>query len=159
MRNEIFPILGIAALDQASKALAAGLPAGGKTLIPGVAALRYTENRGMAFSFLSGKPGWVAAVSLLAAAALWLWGRKQEMNRAARAGWLMMLGGAAGNLIDRVFRGFVPDLIELLFVRFAVFNVADCCVTLGCVLLAAGLLKGIKKQAGPEENSGIRPGG
>ena len=53
---------------------------------------------------------------------------------------MMMLGGAVGNLIDRVFLGYVVDMVEVLFVSFAIFNVADMFLTIGCILMAASLL-------------------
>lgn len=46
-----------------------------------------------------------------------------------------MIAGGAGNFVDRVARGFVVDYIEPTFVNFAVFNFADCCVTVGAALL------------------------
>ena len=51
-----------------------------------------------------------------------------------------MAGGAAGNMLDRLIRGFVPDMIETLFVSFPVFNVADSCLTVGCALMMISLL-------------------
>ena len=48
---------------------------------------------------------------------------------------LLMVAGGFGNLIDRVSRHYVVDFIEVLFTRFAVFNFADCCVTIGAVIL------------------------
>ena len=49
----------------------------------------------------------------------------------------LLLAGAVGNLIDRAFRGFVVDMFNVLFMRFAVFNVADICVVVG--VIAAGV--------------------
>ena len=54
-----------------------------------------------------------------------------DMEQAAA----LVLAGGVGNLIDRAFRGFVVDMFNVLFVRFAVFNVADCCITVGVPLL------------------------
>ena len=51
-----------------------------------------------------------------------------------------MAGGAAGNMFDRLIRGFVPDMIETLFMQFPVFNVADSCLTVGCVLVMISIL-------------------
>ena len=47
----------------------------------------------------------------------------------------VVIAGGAGNFVDRVARGFVVDYIEPTFVNFAVFNFADCCVTVGAALL------------------------
>ena len=53
---------------------------------------------------------------------------------------MFIIGGAIGNMIDRVFLGYVRDMIEFTFVKFAVFNVADSFVTIGAVLLGIYLL-------------------
>ena len=58
----------------------------------------------------------------------------------------MLLGGALGNGIDRIFRGFVVDFIELAFVRFPVFNIADIAITLGAVLLVVIITLGDKNK-------------
>ena len=52
----------------------------------------------------------------------------------------MIAGGALGNMPDRLIRGFVPDMIETLFVNFPVFNIADSCLTVGCILVMVSLL-------------------
>ena len=51
-----------------------------------------------------------------------------------------MAGGAAGNMFDRLISGYVPDMIETLFVHFPIFNIADSCLTVGCVMLIISLL-------------------
>ena len=48
--------------------------------------------------------------------------------------------GGLGNMIDRVRLGYVVDMIEVEFIRFPVFNVADCFITCGCVLLMISLI-------------------
>lgn len=53
---------------------------------------------------------------------------------------MLMLGGAAGNMIDRLLHGYVVDMFEVLLFRFAIFNVADAALTVGCALMAASLL-------------------
>ena len=58
----------------------------------------------------------------------------------------MLLGGALGNGIDRIFRGFVVDFIELAFIRFPVFNIADIAITLGAVLLVVIITLGDKNK-------------
>ena len=51
-------------------------------------------------------------------------------------------GGAAGNLADRLLRGYVADLFETVFVRFYVFNIADAAIVTGCAVCAAAVLFG-----------------
>ncbi len=49
----------------------------------------------------------------------------------------LIVGGAAGNLIDRIRFGYVEDMFDFRAINFAIFNVADCCVVVGTILLAA----------------------
>ena len=141
-KKVLFWSIVIAALviDRITKELAAGIPETGITLIPGVLGLRYTENRGAAFSMLSGYPRLLGVLSLALIAAGFLWLRKKTFAVFPLAGLALMAGGAAGNMPDRLIRGFVPDMIETLFVNFPVFNIADSCLTAGCVMLMISLL-------------------
>ena len=129
----------VLAADQAVKYLACRLQAS-FTLIPGVLAFTYAENTGMAFSLLSGR-SWLlgmisAAVIVLGLLAL----RRYRLGPLPSVAAMLMLGGAAGNMIDRLLHGYVVDMFEVLLFRFAIFNVADAALTVGCVLMAASLL-------------------
>ena len=130
----------VLAADRITKALAAGIPAEGIPLVPGVIGLRYTRNTGAAFSLLSGHPWLLGVISLLVIIGAALFLRKKKLSVLLKTGLMMMLGGAAGNMIDRFATGYVPDMIEFLFMRFAVFNVADTFLCVGCALVAIGLL-------------------
>ena len=132
--------LAVLAADRVTKILARGIPEGGQTVIPGVVGLRYAENKGIAFSMLSGMPWIPGVLSLLVIVAAFVFLRKKELHPLSRAGLMMMLGGAVGNMIDRFAYGFVPDMIEVLFVKFAIFNVADACLCVGCALVVIRLL-------------------
>ena len=129
----------VLAADQAVKYLACRLRAT-FTLIPRVLAFTYAENTGMAFSLLSGR-SWLlglisAAVIVLGLLAL----RRYRLGPLPSVAAMLMLGGAAGNMIDRLLHGYVVDMFEVLLFRFAIFNVADAALTVGCVLMAASLL-------------------
>lgn len=130
----------VVAADRVTKILAPGLPADGVTLIPGVLGLRYAENKGMAFSMLVGKPFLLGILSLAVIVAAFLILRKKKLAPFPVTALMLMLGGAVGNMLDRFFTGFVPDMIEFLFVRFAIFNVADMALTIGCGLMILSLL-------------------
>ena len=94
----------------------------------------------MAFSMLSGH-SWLLGVFSAAAIALGWWILKgYRLGPVSRIAAMLMLGGAVGNMIDRLFRGYVVDMFETLFVEFAVFNVADAALTIGAGLMAASLL-------------------
>lgn len=133
---------GVFLLDRISKILSFRLPPEGLTLIPGVIRLRLTRNDGAAFSLLRGAPWLLGVISLvILLAAAWLL-RKKRFSPLLTTGIMLMAGGAAGNMADRFFTGFVPDMVEPLFVSFAVFNLADAALTVGCALVIGSLLFG-----------------
>lgn len=115
------------------------IPLGGHVpFIPYLVELSYVQNTGAAFSIFSEHTWVLALVSLLMsavlAAALWKNFFRHPLGKIPLT---LLLAGAVGNLIDRALRGFVVDMFNLLFMRFAVFNVADICVVAGGI--AAGL--------------------
>ena len=125
--------------DQAVKQLARTLN-GSLVMIPGVLAFTYAQNTGMAFSLFSGQ-SWLMGVFSGAAILLgWLMLRRYHLGTLPCIAAMLMLGGAVGNMIDRLLRGYVVDMFEVLLFRFAIFNVADAALTIGCVLMAASLL-------------------
>ncbi|MBQ2929454.1 MAG: signal peptidase II [Clostridia bacterium] len=126
-------------LDQVSKWLCTRLT-GSVTLFPGVLALTYMENTGMAFSLFSGRAWVLGVVSAVCILIGWIVLRRYQLGTISRVAAMLMLGGAVGNMIDRFFRGYVVDMFEALFVEFAIFNVADAALTVGAVLMAFTLL-------------------
>ena len=110
-------------------------PVGAMPLIPHVVELRFVLNPGMAFSLLSGKQFFLIAATgaALLLVAYWLFFRSRG-KKLQQAALILVLGGGIGNLIDRVLNGEVVDYINLLFMRFAVFNFADICVCVGVAL-------------------------
>lgn len=108
---------------------------GSVDLIPGVFRLTYCENTGAAFSMLSGQI-WVFILLTLVLCSLIVFLIAKGLVRSswARVFLMCVVGGGIGNLIDRVFRGFVVDLFDFYLIDFAVFNVADVFVCCGCVL-------------------------
>ena len=113
---------------------------GSVTLIPHVLALTYAENTGMAFSLFSGRAWALGVVSVVCILLGWLVLRRYKLGTLSRTAAMLMLGGAVGNMIDRVLRGYVVDMFEVLFMDFAIFNVADAALTVGTVLMATSLL-------------------
>jgi len=99
-------------------------------------------NRGAAFSFLSDAGGWqrwfFVTVSFLASVALVIWLRKLKPEQWQLALALsLVLGGAIGNLIDRLWLGHVVDFIQVYYRDFywPAFNIADSAITVGAILL------------------------
>jgi len=114
---------------------------GALEVIPGLVRLRYARNTGVAFSMLAGGRWLIVALNaLLIAAIIAYLAAKKPASRLLRVGLCMVIAGGIGNMTDRIALGYVIDFIELTFVRFAVFNAADICVTAGAALSALGAL-------------------
>ena len=139
MRKFYWIAAAVVIVDQLVKWLCTRL-SGSVTLIPHVLALTYAENTGMAFSLFSGRAWLLGIVSAVCILAGWLVLRRYKLGMLSRVAAMLMLGGATGNMIDRFFRGYVVDMFEALFVKFAIFNVADAALTVGTVLMAISLL-------------------
>ena len=109
---------------------------------PGVFRFRRVTNTGAAFSMLRGRTLILTVgTALLLALIVGLLARfGDRLSRTSRAGLWLVIGGGLSNCFDRVFYGGVLDFIEPLFVRFAVFNVADICIVAGAFLAALGML-------------------
>jgi len=110
--------------------------------------LTHVHNDGAAFSFLADQSGWqryfLSGVSLVASVAIIIWMRRTDAGRLLKLFALsILLAGAIGNLIDRFFRGFVIDFIDLHYQTFywPIFNVADILISAGVVLLIFSDLK------------------
>jgi len=110
--------------------------------------LTHVHNDGAAFSFLADQSGWqryfLSGVSLVASVAIIIWMRRIDAGRLLKLFALsILLAGAIGNLIDRFFRGFVIDFIDLHYQTFywPIFNVADILISVGVVLLIFSDLK------------------
>jgi len=147
-RKLLEPMLVVAVfvLDRLTKALTL------KHLVPGPVEvlpflkLTYVQNTGVAFGMFRDSNTFFIVFSAVLIAALLIFRRKLpdfSGSRAAavysgRAGLALVLGGALGNLYDRLVYGFVVDFFDLSFFP-AVFNVADSAITVGAVLLAIGM--------------------
>ena len=129
----------VLALDRLTKALWRDARV---TLIPGVLALRGTRNTGMAFGWLSGSGWLLIPLSLAVVAGVWVYLRRHSLNRLCQYGAGLLLGGALGNLLDRVFLGYVIDFIDPVFLHWFIFNLADAGICLGAALLMIHLLFG-----------------
>lgn len=102
----------------------------------GLFQFRYVENTGAAFSSFSNNKAVLILFSglLLIGVLIVLLGRKIE-SKFVNFCLVLVAAGGLGNMIDRVVNGFVVDFIEPLFIDFAVFNFADCCITVGAFML------------------------
>ena len=135
---------GIVGVDQFTKYLTVAnislhteIPA-----IPGLFHLTYVQNTGAAFSSFEGQQWlFVLVFAVFTAAIVWEFsGKRWPFTDLER--WLVVsiYAGGLGNMIDRIRLGFVVDMIEVDFMRFPVFNVADCFITCGCILMMISLI-------------------
>ena len=135
---------GIVAADQITKYLTVaniGLYAD-VPFLPGLLQLTYVQNTGAAFSSFEGQQ-WLFALIFAVFTGMIIWEFfKNSMGFTTFERWCIaaIYGGGLGNMIDRVRLGYVVDMIETTFMEFPVFNVADCFITCGCILMMAHLI-------------------
>lgn len=137
--NILIPLVCIL-LDQAVKYWAStDLQAMGSIpLWKGVFHLTYCENTGAAFSMFTGQRWMLLAVTLiLLAGLLWVLYKGWMQNAFGRLSLQLIIGGAIGNMIDRILMGYVVDMFDFCLIDFPVFNVADIflCVGVGMMML------------------------
>ena len=119
-----------------------------KTLVPGLVDLAHVRNEGVAFGLFNNmdvpyKWAFTTALALAALIGITYYARHiRPHEKLARLGLSMILGGALGNLIDRVWAGYVLDFVDVYWGswHFWAFNVADGCISIGAVLVFVDLL-------------------
>ena len=113
------------------------LDTGHVTLIPGVLELTNIHNNGAAFSMLEHAPHWIFILFTLAFAAIAVFCLRRNVVHGKVGRWsvVLVLAGAVGNCIDRILSGYVVDMFNFLFVRFAVFNLADVFIVVAGITL------------------------
>lgn len=137
----MFAVL-IAAIDQVIKFFVRNMPEG-QTFFsaPPFFELRHVTNTGAAFSLLASRQSVIMFISVLLTVLLCLYlAHEKSLSGAACTAISGLIGGGIGNLLDRVFWGGVTDYINLIFIRFPIFNFADICVTLSVAALILLLL-------------------
>ena len=147
----LIPLILIIAADQITKVLTVKSFAVGEgfTLIPNFIDITFVRNEGAAFGIFQGRKWLLIAVSVLVFAAIVFY----VVRYKPRSKWLLwsltlIVAGGLGNLIDRAALGYVRDMIELTFMRFPVFNIADSAITVGAIMLALRvLIRGVKDEA------------
>lgn len=131
-------------LDQLTKKMAidALYPHGVNQFIPGFLQFTYVENTGAAFSILSNMTVFLIVITIIAllAVAFVLFIRRPK-HKLETISLIFIFAGGVGNLIDRIARGYVVDFLEFQFIRFPVFNLADCFVCVGFALLIIAFIQ------------------
>lgn len=114
--------------------------------------LNYLENTGAAFGSLTGNTTLLSVLTAVVLVALLIaLGRKFFDSKILHWSIVLITAGGIGNLIDRIFRGYVIDYFEFTFFKFPVFNFADCLVTVGAAVAIVYLVYDIIVSAKKEK--------
>jgi signal peptidase II len=142
--------LAIIAMDQLAKAVVRATLQlyDTRTIVPGFIDLIHVHNEGVAFGLLNDShvpfKGWITtALAALALIGIGFYARHiREDERLARIGLSLILGGAIGNLADRLRQSYVIDFVDVYWRHwhFWAFNLADACITIGAILVFLDLL-------------------
>ncbi len=154
--------LGIVVADRATKlAIERHTPEGfHRTIIPRVIYLVHSHNPGIAFGiFAEAESKWLRALLIATSIVVigilsWLLATARAGGLRSRVGLALILGGAAGNLIDRLLRGSVTDFFEVWLgsYHWPAFNVADSAISIGAALVVLDLLLGRRHPTGEPRN-------
>jgi signal peptidase II len=147
----LFIVLGVLAVDQATKYAVEQIISRDfiHVLVPGLLNLVNTHNSGVAFGFLSdSKSPWVATVVMFFSASvmiflIWLLASNRAGGRLGQIGLSLILGGAAGNMLDRLVHRSVTDFIDIHWQGYywPAFNAADSAIVAGACLVLLELLR------------------
>lgn len=131
-------ILLLTVIDQITKYIAVSTVKvnGPEEFLFGLMQFRYVENTGAAFSSFSDNTFLLSVFTVIVIiVGLVVLMTKKLKPMFVNICLLLILAGGIGNVIDRIRLGYVVDFIEPLFIDFAVFNFADCCITVGAIML------------------------
>lgn len=138
------------------------LDTGHVTLIPGVLELTNIHNNGAAFSMLEHAPHWIFILFTLVFAAIAVFCLRRNVVHGKVGRWsvVLVLAGAVGNCIDRILSGYVVDMFNFLFVRFAVFNLADVFIVVAGITLCLHVIfyRGDESESAPKKPRRQRTG-
>ncbi len=102
----------------------------------------YLENYGAAFNIFNGSRIFLSTISIFFSLVLIYFIFKNNINKTIDLfSYSFILGGTMGNGLDRIYKGYVVDFINLNFINFAVFNIADVSINIGFVLILYNLFK------------------
>ncbi|AQW22058.1 signal peptidase II [Lentilactobacillus curieae] len=110
-------------------------------VIDGLLSITRLNNTGAAWSMLSGQQWLFVVIALVAALAIIYYMFKFRGHFLYQFSLSLLLAGALGNVIDRIFQGHVVDMFQLDFINFPIFNCADMFLTFGILILAITIIK------------------
>ena len=133
------------------------MPISSVEVIKNILSFTYVENRGIAFGMFVGQRVFFIIVSVIILAAVVfvvVKTPKQSRSTFLKLGGALVISGAVGNLTDRIIKGFVVDFIEVQFIDFPVFNIADIAVCIGAAMLIIHFLFFDGKNVSSAEDKG-----
>ena len=131
-------------LDQVTKLVVRSLVVDGSwsmPLLPGFMRFEFVANRGASFGMGEGYGSAFAVLAIaVSVGVVWYVNRAQALSKVEIVGLAMVMGGAIGNMFDRLVYGYVTDFLCTEFISFPVFNIADIGITCGVVIAFIGFL-------------------
>ena len=128
-------VIALIALDQITKHIVAASPNNIFDVIPGFFSIHYVENRGAAFGMMQNKQLFFIIITVVIFSVLGYVLTKYKIEgKLFYAATILIFAGGIGNLIDRIFRGYVVDFLQFSFFP-PVCNLADYFITVGAVML------------------------
>ena len=128
----------IAFLDQITKYILIGK---NLTIIPNILDFTYTKNTGVAFGIGANNIFLIIVVNIIILGVIIDCIRKKQTNFKILIPLILIFSGGVSNLIDRIFRGYVIDFIDINLFNFPNFNIADICITIGIIFLIIIIIK------------------
>ena len=111
------------------------------TIIPNFLSFNYTQNTGAAFNIASNNIITIIIINVIIIGLIIKFIKDNDLHIGALVSLFIVLAGGISNLIDRIFRGFVIDFIDVNIFNFPNFNVADICIVLGIIFLIVITIK------------------
>lgn len=130
-------IIALIVIDQITKLLTINylLPVNSVEIIKNILSFTYVENRGAAFGIMQNSRIFFLIFTVILIGAIIIYTIKTKpQNKLYLVSTSLIIAGGMGNFIDRLFRGYVVDMIEVTFIEYPVFNFADICVVIGAIL-------------------------
>lgn len=145
MKKKVLMIVILVIIDQIIKGIISntiGNSGDSITLIPNILSLNYVENIGGAFGILMTRI-FLIGVNLTIIVTVWklMVSKKYQFGHNAKLGMALIIAGGIGNVIDRIFRGYVIDYIDISeMFNYPVFNFADICIVVGVIIVMVTIL-------------------
>lgn len=135
--------IGLILIDQITKIITLKqlAPIGSVTIIENILSFTYVENRGAAFGIMQNSRIFFLIFTVILIGAIIYYTIKTKQNsKFYLISTSLIIAGGIGNFIDRLFRGYVVDMIEVTFISYPVFNFADICIVIGAILFCVYML-------------------